>query len=229
MTAVSERKRLPGWLAPALAAGLLLAMLAAILLFARRSAATDVPPAPPPFAAPPATALPVLDVQQAGEGRLTLSDGSRDMALAPGVAVERLRPASAGEMRPGEWLAIIGVPNEVRNLSIRSLVLIAGALAPDADGVARSPAGFAGHETARDPRERPMLGGTIERIEGNRLTLRTATGTVSVDLTPAAPLRRLEPASSEIIREGDRLAYRPSARPGPAGATDVLVLTEGAR
>jgi hypothetical protein len=107
--------------------------------------------------------------------------------------------------------------------------VIAGFAGPDADGVARSPGGFAGHEASRDPAERPVLGGVVERLDGNQATLRTPGGNVTLDLSATAPLLRLEAAAPDAIHEGDRIAYRPGAAPGLANAAAALVLTGGAR
>lgn len=228
MTALAARRRLPPWLAPAVLALAVLAALLAVLLLARRSAAPDVPPEPTAFRPPaPARPVTVLDVVQESGGRLALSDGSRDVTLNQADRIELLRPETPAQIRPGDWLAVIGVPNEVRTFAIRSLVLIEGGGAPDAEGVVRSPAGFAGHEAARDQAERPVLGGVVERVEGNRVTLRGPTGPVTVDLTPAAPLRRLVPAQPGDVREGDRIAVPAGQRVADAAA--VLVLPGGAR
>ena len=227
MTANTAQRRVPPWIVPAVPALIVLAALAAVLVLARRSAVPDVPPEPPVFQTPaPVRPVVALDVLQVTGGRLALSDGSRDVALSPNARVEVLQPESAAGVRPGEWLAVIGVANEVRNFSIRSLVLIEGGGAADAEGVLRSAAGFAGHEAARDQTERPLLGGRVERVEGQRLVLRGPTGPVTVDLSPSAPLRRLVAAQPADIREGDRVAF-------PAGtaisdAAGVLVLPGGA-
>jgi len=206
----------------------IVAAFAAVILLARRAAEPDVPPEPVAFR-PPAPAHPViaLDVQQASGGRVSLSDGSRDVTVAQDARIEVQRPATAAEIRPGDWLAAIGVPNEVRNFSIRSLVLIAEPAAPDADGVVRSPGGFAGHETSRDPSERPLLGGVVEAVDGPRVTLRGPTGPIAVTLTPNAPLRRLSQGGTGDVHEGDRIAFIGADALGDARS--VLVLPGGAR
>jgi hypothetical protein len=228
MTAVVTRRRAPSWLAPTVLALAVVAALAAVLLLARRAAAPDVPPEPAPFQAPePARPMSALDVIQASDGRLALSDGSRDVAFRPDARIEVLQPATATQIRPGAWLAVIGVPNEVRNFAVRSLVIIDAAAAPDGEGVVRSPAGFAGHEAARDQAERPIVGGVVERVDGQRVTLGGPTGPITVDLTPAAPLRRLVQGQAGDIHEGDRIAFA-AGRPA-ADAPAVLVLPGGAR
>lgn len=228
MTAIPSRRLLPAWLPPVLLLAAIVAIFAGVILLARRAAEPDVPPEPAAFQPPaPAHAVTALDVQQASGGRLVLSDGSRDVAFAPGVQVELLRPASAAEIRPGDWLVAIGIPNEVRNFSIRSLVLIADPSAPDGEGVVRSPGGFAGHEASRDSSERPLLGGVVEVVEGQEVTLRGPTGPITVTLTTNAPLRRLEAGRPEDVREGDRIAF--IGADGLDDARGVLVLPGGAR
>ena len=226
MTTLSTHQRMPAWL-PLMALLLLIAgAFATVLLLSRRAAAPDVPPEPPAFQ-PPGAARPISvhDVQQVVAGRLTLSDGSRDVPLAADVRVEVLRPTPPEEVRIGDWLAVIGIANEVRNFSIRSLVLIPGGGPPDAEGVVRSPGGFAGHEASRDQAERPLLGGVVTASDGRTVTLQGPTGSVRIDLAPNAPLRRLAEGRPDEVREGDRIAFVGSGRVGDARA--VLVLPGG--
>jgi hypothetical protein len=227
MSVATSRRPFPAWLPPlVLIAGIIVAALVVIGL-ARRAGAPDVPPEPeefqPPTAVRPTTAL---DVQQAADGRLTLSDGSANVTLRPDAKVEVLTPAGATDIRTGDWLAVIGIPNEVRNFSIRSLVLIDSATPPDLEGIVRSQGGFAGHEAARDQAERPLLGGRVTAVDGPRVTLEGPTGAMTVDLTDRAPLFRLTQGSADAIREGDRIAI-PAGSVADAGA--VLVLPGGAR
>ena len=219
---------LPAWLPPVLLLAAIVTAFAGVILLARRAAEPDVPPEPAAFQ-PPAPARPVtaLDVQQASGGRVSLSDGSRDVAFAPDARIEVLHPATAAEIRTGDWLAVIGIPNEVRNFSIRSLVLIAEPGTPDADAIVRSPGGFAGSEASRDPAERPLLGGFVEAVDGPRVTLRGPTGPIAVTLTPNAPLRRLSQGGTGDVREGDRIAFIGADALGDARS--VLVLPGGAR
>lgn len=228
MTAAPAHRALPAWLAPAVLLALVIVAFTSVLLLARRAAAPDVPPEPPAFRAPsPARPITSLDVQQAAGGRLTLSDGSRDAQLAQGARVEVLRPAQPTEVHTGDWLAVIGVPNEVRNFSIRSLVLLADPSTPDAEGVVRSPGGFAGHEASRDQSERPLLGGVVSSFDGRRITVQGPAGPLAVDLSPNAPLRRLVEGRPDQIAEGDRIAF-PAGNP-ISDARGVLVLPGGAR
>jgi hypothetical protein len=226
--ALPSRRLLPAWLPPVLLVAAIVAAFAGVLLLAQRAAEPDVPPEPAAFQPPvPVRPVTALDVQQAAAGRLALSDGSRDISLADGAGIEILRPATASDIRPGDWLTVIGIPNEVRNFSIRSLVLIADPSAPDGEGVVRSTGGFAGHETSRDQSERPLLGGVVESVDGVRVVLRGPSGPVTVMLTPNAPLRRLEQGRPDQVREGDRIAFVGTER--LSDARHVLVLPGGAR
>jgi hypothetical protein len=203
-------------------------VFAVVLVLARRAAEPDVPPEPSAFQPPtPARPVTAVDVQQAAGGRLALSDGSRDAPFAEGARIEVLRPATVADIRPGDWLLVVGIPNEVRNFSIRSLVLIGDPSAPDAEGVVRSAGGFAGHEASRDQSERPLLGGAVESVDGGGVVLRGPSGPVTVTLTPNAPLRRLDQGRADEVREGDRLAFIGADALGDAQA--VLVLPGGAR
>jgi len=229
MTIAARPRRFPAWLLPVAFAVVLVIGMIAVLLLARRTAAPDVPPEPPAFQRPPLTRPVVaLDVQQAANGRLTLSDGSRDVQLRSDVRIDVLRPETAAGVQPGDWLGVIGIPNEIRNFAIRALVLLPGGPA-DADGVRLSTSGFAGHEAARDQNERPLLGGTVTRVDGRTVMLQGPAGPLTVDLSATAPLRRLAPGTVAEIREGDRIAFHSQGSGGIADAGSVLVLPGGAR
>lgn len=227
MSALMSRRSFPAWLPPlALIVGIIVAALIVVGL-TRRAAAPDVPPQPDAFN-PPSPVRPTiaLDVQQAIDGRLTLSDGTANVSLRPDAVVEFLMPAGAGDVQVGDWVAVIGVPNEVRNFSIRTLVLLDRDTAPDEEGIVWSQGGFAGHEAARDQAERPLLGGRVTGVDGSRITLDGPTGAITVDLTNRAPMVRLMRGEASGIHEGDRIAV-PVGAVGDAGA--VLVLPGGAR
>ncbi|MGD9935365.1 MAG: hypothetical protein AB7T37_16845, partial [Dehalococcoidia bacterium] len=83
-----------------------------------------------------------------------------------------------------------------------------GSPAPGNDGVARSAAGFAGHEPSRDPRARPIIGGPVLRIEEKVIVIGGPTGEIRVTAGLEAPARlyRIEPATLADMTEGDRLA-----------------------
>lgn len=221
-------RTLPRWAAPLLALVLIGAGLATVIALAGRAAQPDLPPLPAAFRTPtPSRAVHAFDVQQASGGQVALSGVPAAVMVRRDAQVEALRPATAAEVAPGMWLAVIGIPNEVRTFAIRSLVLIPDPAPPGADGIVRSRGGFAGHEAGRDQAERPLLGGIVERIQGNEITLRGPDGPISITLTAAAPLRLLEQSAASAIREGDRIATLDA--PSVADSTAVLVLPGGAR
>lgn len=220
-------RRVPAWSVPLALVGVLLVSVGLTLALARRSASPDTPPQPPAFV-PPLPSIPVqaFDVQQAGASGVWLANDRAPLQLRTDARVEALVPATLMDVQPGQWLAVIGVPNEVRNFSIRSLLLLPPGQ-PDADGVLRSPGGFAGHEASRDPAERPLLGGIVDRADATTLTLRGPDGPVIIQFTPNAPLRRLSQTAVSAIAEGDRVAVLGDRAVSDASA--LLVLPGGAR
>jgi len=235
--ATGARPRLPQWLVPLLFGLALVGVLVAVVVLARRASEPDAPPEPAAFAAPaPPSPVVVFDVEAVDGGRLRVSGGNNaarqsgvDLVLAPSAAVDLLEPVLAAELKQGDWLTVVGIANEVKNFSIRALVVLPGPVASGGDGIARSPGGFAGGEASRDARERPVLGGVIERVEGNVVTLKTSTGAVTVTLTASAPLRRLRAATTQEIHAGDRLALWATRDGQPDTSRSLLVLVGGAR
>ena len=231
------RSRLPQWLLPLLLGVVLVGLLVTVVVLARRASEPDAPPEPAAFAAPAAaTAVLVFDVEAADAGRLRLSGGEGaarqsgvDLVLPPSAAADLLEPAAAADLKAGDWLTVAGIPNEVKNFSIRALVVLAGTGAPGPDGFVRSPGGFTGGEASRDARERPVLGGVIERVDGSNVALKTTAGPVTVTLTASAPLRRLRTATAQEIRAGDRIALWATRDGQPDTGRGVLVLVGGAR
>ena len=117
MSALMSRRSFPAWLPPVvLIAGIIVAALVVIGL-TRRAAAPDVPPQPDAFE-PPAPVRPTtaLDVQQAVDGRLTLSDGTANVSLRPDANVEFLMPAGAGDVHLDVALSLERVLDEPGNI-----------------------------------------------------------------------------------------------------------------
>lgn len=232
MTLAARPSRLPRWLLPSLLAAALLLMAVAAALLARRGR-DQAPPVAGPFTPPgPARPALALDVQQARGGDFTLGGPGGTVAAAPaaGAAIILAQPATTVDVAAGDWLTIVGVPNEIYNFAIRQAVIIPAALGatPDADGIPRLTGGFAGHEANRDARERPLLAGRVERTAGGTLVIAGPAGPVTLDVAQPGLLYRLGAASAAEIREGDRVAFfppRPAAGLGDAGA--VLVLRGG--
>lgn len=227
--------RPPAWLLPAVVGVLLVAALVLVVVLASRAAEPDTPPKLKEFSAPlgghPFVAY---DVERLADGALTVSGGegankreSSQISLPAGTRVEVLELSQPPAYRVGDWITIIGVPNEVKSFAIRAVVLLATPTAPDPDGIARTPAGFAGNEANRDSKERPILGGTVERAEGSTVTLKTVTGLVPVEFGAGAPFRRSRPGTTEDIREGDRLAFL--VIDGKPALSAVLVMKGGAK
>ena len=210
---------------------LLLAAIAAIILLAQRAASTDAPAEPAGFTPPTSPQPMVADVQGAEGGKLSLRIGDATIEIeAPAQApVEVLEPITPAEIAVGAWIQVIGVPNEVKNFSIRLLVVFPTPTAPGEGGVVRSALGFGGYEAERDAHEGPVLGGTVESVAGQQIRLRAAIGPVDLSVSPGVPLRRLRPGTVEEIRAGDRIAVRGSQGGKPDLATGTLVLAGGAR
>lgn len=247
MTAVPARpggSRVLSWLAPAGILLLVVASLASVVVLSRQGGSSGAPPRAGDFAVPaPVRATEAWDVGQVSDGRITISrDGvERTLALTDIRQAERLETGSLDDITTGQWLQAFGVKNDVRSFGVRLVVALPAGTTADADGVGRSPAGFAGHEIARDQLERPFTGGIVERVEritvkrapplnrqeatveGIVATVRGPGGELRIEVLADAPLRVLRPARPGDIAEGDRVAF-------PAGdPTRVLILPGGAR
>jgi hypothetical protein len=228
-----SRGRLPQWFVPV---GLLLvfvALVATILFLAQRASQPDAPPKPGPFQGPvPVEPVAPFDVETANAGALGLQSGASAQAvqvtLAPSIPVEFLEPAAPSTIVPGEVVTVIGIPNEVKSFSIRLVVVFPPDAPFDGDGIARSPSGFAGHESERDQDERPILSGTVASISGKTLTLFTPSGPMTLDLEATAPLRRLETGTGMDVQPADRLAVH-TVDGQLEWSRGVLVLVQGAR
>ena len=156
----------------------MLLVVAVTLVLAYRAGRSDAPPEPPAFAGVQLVEpVAVFDVQSVSAGSLSLQGGGTAQAIqfAPpaGAAVEFLGPTTPDTIVPGEVVTVIGIPNEVKSFSIRLVVVMPPGTKLDSDGIARSPSGFAGHESERDAKERPVLSGTVTAISGKVLTLST--------------------------------------------------------
>jgi hypothetical protein len=219
-------------LLPAVLGLAVLGTLVAVVLVSGSVGGEGVPPPAPPFVRPPGGSISAVDVKQRTGDALTVvrqtvsGTAEETLTIPAGATVERLRLIEAGEVEPGDWLTVIGIPDPVKNFAIHSMVVIPGGGTLEADGAARSAAGFAGHEVARDPRDRPILGGQVIRVEENVIYLEGPTGEIAVTAGPEAPakLYRFEAATPDAVEEGDRLA----ADFGAAAIARVLILPGGA-
>ena len=221
---------LRGLFLPLVLLGAILAVGLVVVVLSQTLGASDVPPKAPPFTAAKASAISVRDVKQKDGLKLTLIkiEGTtavqQDVTRAAGATVERLTPILAADVRPGDQLTVFGIPNTVKNFSIRTVVVQSGGRL--VDGVARSPSGFAGHEAAKDQLDRPILGGEVIGVEGNDIRVKGPNGTMivrtekdgvakgnGITVALVGRLYRLEPGSADAIAEGDRIAANFEAQP----------------
>jgi len=219
--------------APVALAVLLLLALGAIVVLARRASESDAPAEAGAFAFAATQHTAAWNVERVEGATLTVSGGPQgtfDLALPPATPIEVLEPMAPSEIAPGASLTVVGVPNEVKNFAIRLLVIIPSATEAGDGGVARSPAGFAGHEAARDQKEAPLMGGVVESVVAGQVTVRAPAGMVDVSLTGGAPVSRLHSAPEGYpIRSGDRIAVHLNPDGSPNLAAGILVSTGGAR
>lgn len=169
-------------------------------------------PAPAAAFRAPAPVLPayVYDVKEAGTGGLVIAsaDGS-DIRVPRPVAIDSV--VQAGALKVGDWVNVIGIVDEVRNFSIRAILVLPEHGAAGADGVARTPAGFSGLETRRDPAERIIIGGEVVRLDAGTATLLGPAGEITLTVRQDAQIFRVEKGDPAAIRAGDRLAARQAA------------------
>ncbi len=223
------------WLVPAAVGALVLSGIVAVVILAQRAGTSDAPPPPGAFATPEAAGQTVtFDVQQAHDGQLNLATplgpqasrfppDVRGLALRTGTPIEVLTPAAITNIEPGDWVTVVGVFNEVRNFSIRSVIVVESPGKPPDDGIVRSPAGFTGAETAKDRSERPIFGGTVKAVANANLTLETSTGTVTLSLAPGAPIYLIATGNAGSIIDGSRVAFLVPGGVGLESASAVLV------
>jgi len=221
----------PRWLLPAGLVVVFVAALAGVVLFARDAAEPDAPPAPGAFTVPPGPSWVSYDVERAEGGSLRLVTGSGqqsnalDLAIGPDTPAWILEPASLAELRTPLVVNVIGIPNEVRNFTIRLLAFAPGTGGEDLAGeFVPLRGGFAGHEVSEDARERPVVSGVVERFSGNTGYVRTQAGTLTIELGDGAPVRLLREARASDIRAGDRVALFLGPDGRPDLSLGVLVL-----
>jgi hypothetical protein len=166
-------------------------------------------------------------VKQASSAALSLvAESPTDPANAPvqtltlgsGIRVEVLRPAGLSDLRPGDWLAVIGVSNSVRNFSIHSLVIIPGQTRVGTDQLARSAAGFAGNEAGANAADQVVLGGVIEQVSPGFLTINAGPTAVRIDISSRSPIYRLDKGGTAEIRDGDLVAVSGAGLADPQAA-----------
>ena len=234
----SRRRLNAPWLVPAALGLAVLATLIAVIVLSQRVGDDDLRPQAPPFAYAgerPTTVR--LTVKQAGDGKITLVEdaakgapapAAREFALGIETVIEVLTPVeSAAQVNAGDWVSVVGIPNEVRNFTIHAVVVLRAGSEPDAEHVKHSAAGFAGYEAGIDGSDRVLVGGPVERVDGNVLTLRGPSGSITVQLTAGAPIYRLAAGTLADIHEGDRVAVQGMTATGTPSA--ILVQPAGSR
>ncbi len=223
------------WIAPGLALLVLVSLVAAVVAVAALTRDESLPPQPAGWELPePAEPVHSFAVVRASGGTLVLASGADAAAddvevhLAPTDPVDFLEPADAGEVAPDDWITVIGIRNEVRTFAIRMVIMFPGGGSPGADGWVRTPAGFVGHEAARESREGPIVAGPVTEIRDGEVVL-DAGDEVLLRLNPGGPLRTIRSGSPAEIRDGDRVALRPGTDGDLDPSLGVLVLVGGAR
>ncbi len=247
-----DGRDLKPWIAPVAIVLALVIGLGAIVLLSRRAAAPDAPPEAPAYTAPAKSSpMQAYDVQSVSGTTIRVAAGAdtstgavtKDLETTATTRFETLQPIANGDVAVGDWLQIIGVPNQVKAFAIRTVIVTAGGGTPDAEGFVRSPGGFVGFEATQDANERPVLAGRVTAISSREgttetaqglkpvtytvLTLEGPSGVFTVDLQDGAnvPIREIVARTREDVTDGDRLAY--AAGDGPVAA--VLVLPGGAQ
>jgi hypothetical protein len=209
LTAGPRAASLRGAWLPLAVLAVIVASLVAVVALSQTVGGSDAPPEPPAFAGVPPSPLTVMDVKQRDGDVLTLVRDGVETAFTvpPEALIERLQPIDAGDIREGDTLTVIGIPNEVLSFSIHFIVVVDGPT-QTVDGVARSAGGFAGHEASGDRADRPVIGGVVESARGDEVVVAGPDGPVTVELNEAEPARlfRVQEVEVEAIQDGDRVA-----------------------
>ena len=209
-TQVSLPPRRP-WLLPAAVIAIAVTVFAATVGLAWQLNRDNLPAPPPTFRAPaPGIPVNVYEVKEANANGLVLAsaDGA-DIRIPRPAAVDAV--VQGGSLRAGDWVNVAGIADEVRNFSIRAILVLPEHGPAGADGVARTPAGFTGLETRRDPAERIIVGGQVVRVDGETATLLGPAGEITLTIKQDAQLFRVEKGDPAAIRAGDRLASTQAA------------------
>lgn len=223
MTGVSTtRGGISGVKAAALAAAVLAVVatvLLAVLGSARLSSQTSAPPEPGPFALPAGAGYAAYDVVGVDGAvlRLSGSGSALELEVPERTPAWRLVEADSAGIDPGMAIAVLAVPNEVRNFAVRAIV--AGE-----PGETGRPAGpFWGHEVVREAGVLPVVTGTVERVAADRVEVRTAAGPATVWLTAEAPFYLAVRTGPRDIAPGDRVAFVTDADGKPRPEPGVLI------
>lgn len=216
-----------GWLLPAVLTVVAVTVVVAVAGLAWALNRDGLPAAPPAFRAPaPLTPANVYEVKEANESGLVLAsaDGATDIRVPRPTTIDTV--LQGGSLSAGDWVNVIGIVDEVRNFSIRAILVLPEHGAPGADGVARTPSGFTGLETRRDPIERIVIGGQVVRVDAKSATLNGPAGEITLTITKDAQLFHVREGNPAEIRAGDRLASTRAAVADQAFQV-ALVSSEG--
>ena len=224
--------------------GCALAVLAAgtgVIFLSQKVGGSDEPPKAKAFVAPLKSSFTALDVKSRDGGRLTLIEQKgetavqRELILTDAVKIERLSRITPADLKVGDWVTLIGIPNEVKSFAIHSVVVLPAGAGERVDGAARSAGGFLGYEASRNANDRPLLGGTVEGVDQTPcpapgaaapggvpgqgapaqtseapvcgdIRLKVPTGSATVHIEPGGRFYRLETVTGADVKEGDRLA-----------------------
>lgn len=176
-------------------------------------AGDDQPDEAPPFVTPARSVFVTFDIKQREGDTLTLTPGSKDqgaertLAITSATRIERLELIAITDVKAGDIIVVVGVPNDYKNFAIHSVVVLAPEMAATtAGGFPRTPGGFTGFESTRVLADRPIITARVERVEGKTIIARDGAGEVKLKVEPALRLFRLRPATASELVEGDRLA-----------------------
>jgi hypothetical protein len=223
-TAPSAKGSLRQFVLPATLALVVVASLVGVVAVARQAGEGGAPAPAGPMAMPQGPGHAAFTVKRAEGDRIAVSGGTgaEELRIPAGAPAWRLEPATPAVFEAGRPVVVVGVPNEVRNLTIRAIVVggepaVGGTVA---EGVAGP---FSGHEVFGEPTALPVISGVVARVEGDRVVLTTAAGEVTVWVTGDAPLllaRRADPAE---VTPGDRVAVLLDASAAPDLARGMLL------
>ncbi|WP_322795729.1 hypothetical protein [Tepidiforma sp.] len=195
-------------------------LLLAVVVGARVSGGSEAPPEPGPFVRPAGEAYAAFDVERVDGNvlRLSGSGGTLELEVPDRAPAWLLVEAESTRVAPGMAIAVLAVPNEVRNFAIRAIVAGEGR-------ESERPAGqFWGHEVAREAGVLPVITGTVERVEADRIEVRTGAGSATVWLTPDAPLYLAVRTGPGDVGAGDRVAFVTDTEGKPLPGQGLLIL-----
>lgn len=222
------------YVAPAVFGIVIVAVLVTVIVLAQRSGGSGAPPRPGAFVTPvDPRPMVVYSVQQASGGNITFSSGEgqpvRDVTIDANTRIEVLTIAPFESIEEGDWVTLVGVPNNVRTFALRGIVVIPSPGQERVNGFALTEGGFFGHEVSRDPAEQPAVGGIVTAVGEDTLTLDAPVGRTPVTLSldaenPAPVVQRVEQGSLEDIRPGASVAF-PAQDGRPAAGFNAVLVT----